>query len=117
MHHALEVRHETFDGVQVVRLSGSLDAESAGAFQKAVEPLCSQPGARVVLDCANLDYINSASLGLLNKYSHLCGKSGGALAVCGLTPRILEVVKLLGLDASLKVCKSAEAALKEVKKA
>ena len=48
------MEREEVDGVQVVRVSGPLDSATFDQFREYLEPLVTQKGARIVLDCRNL---------------------------------------------------------------
>ena len=98
---SLEVKQE--GNATVVFLSGDIDASSLNDFQSAVEPLCNVEGAQVVLECAALNYVNSAGLGLLFALSRACKTIGGQLLMCGVRSKVKNVIHVLGLDNLLEL--------------
>ena len=66
---------------------------------------------RVVLECANLDYINSAALGALIGYARRARENGGDVKLAGLTHKIFSIVELLGFDKILQIFPDIDAAL------
>ena len=113
MPHMLEITAETVESVEVVNLGGALDTENMGALKSTMDPLCSPAGAkRILVDCSNLLYVNSACFGLFNKYHGQCKSTGSTLAFCGVSRKILDIMKLLGLSYSLNIYTTRREALK-----
>lgn len=111
LQHTLEVTTEKEGGVDVVTLSGALESSTLATFQKAMDPLLAHPGARIVIDCFTLSYVNSTCFALLNKYSGVAAKNGGRMVFCRFGEKIMGIVKLLGLHHSLKICDTREEAV------
>ena len=89
--------------VDVLRLAGQLDAHSFPKLQEALEGLGAEERAQVVLDCGNLEYISSAGLGVLKKMSREFRDKKGDIRLAALTPKIKNVVDLLGFSQVIKV--------------
>lgn len=85
-----EVEHGT-DGT--LALVGRLDAAQAPRLQAA---LAAVDGA-ARLDCARLEYVSSAGLGVLLKAQKRLGAVGG-VTLCNLTPHVLDVFRYSGFD-------------------
>ncbi len=115
MQRTLDVGQQEIDGVTIVTLGGIIDADSVHAFSNALEPLCGRRGARLVLDCGHLEYINSRSLGLLNKYHSQCERNGGRMAFARIPKKIADILKLLGLASALTIRDSVREAVEAVK--
>ena len=56
---------EKVESVTVVHVAGPVDSAHVELFKAELTPLCAVPGARVLLDCGQLTYLNSSSIGLL----------------------------------------------------
>ncbi|MBN1268037.1 MAG: STAS domain-containing protein [Kiritimatiellae bacterium] len=113
MPHMLDVARETVEGVEVVNLSGALDTENMSALKSVMDPLCSPAGAkRILVDCSNLTYVNSACFGLFNKYHGQCKAAASTLGFCCVSKKILDIMKLLGLSYSLSIYTTRREALK-----
>jgi len=104
------------NGVEVFMPVGAVDMSTIGEFEHRLRPACSRPNARVVVDCAGLTYLNSSSLGLFYKFFNVCRNQAGAFALCGVSSKILEIIKLLGLDKVLLIYGTREEAVDHVQR-
>lgn len=93
----LDIQTAEKDGIAIVGLAGNVDTTSADQLRKQVAPLCSKEGARVLLDCSNLGYLNSSCIGQLNDFHRMCTTQNGKFAVCCLDRSVIEIMDLLGL--------------------
>jgi len=99
----LDVQVEKEENFSVVALEGAIEAATVKKFRSAFDDLCREPGSRIILDCGELTYMNSASLGMLNRFHRSCEEGGGLLAICRLPPKIHGLIKLLGLESKLRI--------------
>ena len=97
--------------VDVLYLAGQLDAHSFPKLQETLESLGSESRARVVLECRDLDYISSAGLGVLKKMSREFREQEGDIRLSSLTPKIRNVVDLLGFSQVIRVFPGSEEAI------
>ncbi len=111
MQQVLEVKRDKSGPVELIYLSGSLDTANADVFVHNVQPLCGQ-GARIVVDCAGLSYVNSMCFALLNKFAKECKDRGGCLVYCRVPPKIMQIMQLLGLQHTLSLFATLEQAIK-----
>ena len=79
-------------------LSGRLDAAQAPKLQAALDALTG--AAR--LDCARLEYVSSAGLGVLLKTQKRLG-AGGGLTLAHVNPHILDVLRYSGFDQIFRI--------------
>ena len=99
----LNIASVTRAGHAVVRLSGQVQTEENAALAAGLARLLELPDKRLILDCAELEYLNSRGLGdLLNFYQGLKAR-GGELVVCGVRPNVIKVMRVVGLDRFLQV--------------
>jgi len=75
-------------------IAGRLDAAEAASAQTFLDKV---DGA-VTLDCAGLDYISSAGLGVLLKTQKRLLGANGKLRLAGLKPHLLDVFTYSGFD-------------------
>lgn len=108
---SLSLEVQQYGTAYVVVLAGDIDMSSLAEFQNAVEPLCRQPNPHVVLDCSGLNYINSTGLGLLFTLSRTCRENSGRILLAALRPKVMSVVKVLGLENLLAICATVDEAL------
>lgn len=106
-----QIKHEVRESVDILRLDGALDAYSFPRLESALNSLRANNRNSIVLDCANLDYINSAALGALIGFARRARENGGDLKLAGLTPKIYSIVELLGFDKILHILPDTYAAL------
>jgi anti-sigma B factor antagonist len=89
--------------VDILHLDGALDSYSFPRLETTLNNLRAQSRQRIVLDCSNLDYINSAALGALIGFARRARENGGDLKLASLTPKIFSIVELLGFDKILQI--------------
>ena len=106
-----QIKHEERDAVDILRLDGALDAYSFPRLESALNSLRANNRHSIVLDCVNLDYINSAALGALIGFARRARENGGDLKLSGLTPKIYSIVELLGFDKILHILPDTQSAL------
>lgn len=89
--------------LNVLRLEGSLDAYSFPRLETALNTLRDQERSRVILDCEELDYVSSAALGALIGFARRAREREGDLKLSRLSPKILNIVELLGFHKILEI--------------
>jgi anti-anti-sigma factor len=100
---------EQHDGAVVVRLGGELDLYNADDVRHALTGAIDGGAARIVVDMAEVDFVDSTALGVLIEARSKLGHDGVLLAAPQLeTRRTLEVS---GLDRHLPVHESVDGAL------
>jgi anti-sigma B factor antagonist len=95
----LTLAHRLVGDATVVTCRGRLtDGAETLALQRALEDLL--PRTRhVVLHLGDIDYIDSAGLGLLARYLSRAQRSYGSLSICAVSSRIDEVLRITKLKA------------------
>ena len=87
----------------ILSLHGEVDASNSVILDKAIQEL-SETGAKFILvDGSELDYISSAGLGVFMSYLEDFSEKGIRLAIFGLSQRVYEVFKILGLDQLIQI--------------
>src|SRR5512134_1622803 len=94
---------ESRDGIELVRLSGSLDMYSFPRLETQLTSLFQQGRYRVVLNCADLEYIGSAGLGALIGFAKEARSRGGDVKLLRVPERIYKIIELLGFTKVLQV--------------
>ncbi|WP_416171381.1 STAS domain-containing protein [Algoriphagus boritolerans] len=64
----------------------------------------------IIVDGEKLDYISSAGLGVFMSYLEDFNDKGISMKICGLTPKVHEVFKILGLDQLIPIYEDRAAA-------
>jgi anti-sigma B factor antagonist len=100
---------EEHNGAAVVRLRGELDLYNADDVRSALTAAIAGGAGRIVVDMADVDFVDSTALGVLIEARTKLGYDGVLLAAPQLeTRRTLEVS---GLDRHLPVHDSVDGAL------
>lgn len=105
------IKREERDELDVVRLDGALDSYSFPRLETALNELRDSQRHRVVLDCGGLDYISSAALGALIGFARRAREAGGDLKLVKLSPKIFNIVELLGFHKILEIHTSIDDAV------
>jgi len=99
--------------VAVVRFNGALTlGTSLHAADAQLQKLIGDGAAKVVLNMAEVPYMDSAGLGVLVQASGLAKQQGGDLRLCGAGDRVAELIRMTRTDALLPMDADEEASLK-----
>jgi anti-anti-sigma factor len=95
----------------VVTAAGEIDAATADTVATAVSDALSDGYKRVLLDFAQVTFIDSTGLGMLVKSHRAAEASQAWFAVVHPTPQTRKLIRVLGLDQLLHIFDSYEQAL------
>ena len=88
----------------VVTFSGPMSlGTSLTVADSQVRAALAEGFTRVVFDLSKVDYIDSAGLGLLVYIYGALNQKNGSLRLCGVSPRIMSLLKLTKMDTLLSV--------------
>ncbi|MBI4788497.1 MAG: STAS domain-containing protein [Chloroflexi bacterium] len=84
----------------VVTLSpqGRLDAAKAPEFDADLQRIVAAGQRQIVVDLAGTRYISSNGLRTLLAAARAAKKQGGAVKLCCLSPRLVEIFEMAGFD-------------------
>lgn len=103
----LKVSLETLDRTRLLIAAGRLDYGAAAEFQQRVEQALAGSGAaapaRLIIDCAALDYVSSAGLRVFLLAARTAQRAGIVFALCALQPAVREVFNLSGFSSIMAV--------------
>ncbi|WP_196259920.1 STAS domain-containing protein [Pelagibacterium limicola] len=86
------------EGITVVRLTEeSLTASNAASFRARLSELAEGGRTRLILDLANVRYVDSSGLGALVSLLKRIGVKG-ELALCAVAPAVMSVLTLTRMD-------------------
>lgn len=92
-------------------LEGYLDAHTAPQFERAIETEFSAGHLRLIADCARLDYISSAGLGVFMSFIEDIRAAGGDIKLCSIVPKVYQVFDVLGFPELFDIVDSVPTAL------
>ena len=100
---------DAVDGAVVVRLAGELDLYNADEVRAALAEAIERSPQRIVIDMADVEFVDSTALGVLIEARSKLGRDGLALAALQLDTR--RTLQVSGLDRHLPVHDSVDDAL------
>ena len=107
------IANKEIDGVSIVALDGRIVlGEESNSLRERVKSLIAEGKKKIVLNMANVKYIDSAGLGILVA-AHVSSKTqGAALHLCNLGDKFHDVLQLTRLLTVFSVYDSEAEALK-----
>lgn len=82
--------------VQIIELSGFLDAHTAPRLENTFNELLTRQQYRVVVNFRNLKYISSAGLGVFMAFIETMRSNGGDIKLTEMQPNVYNIFDLLG---------------------
>lgn len=106
-------REQTSPGGAIVVLSaeGRLDSEGVDPFKAAVQNILLRDQFRVVVDMAEVRYLNSAALRVLAEGVTRCRANGGDLRIAAPAPKVRQIFEISGFDRFLSIFEDVDAAV------
>ncbi|MBN1681039.1 MAG: STAS domain-containing protein [Anaerolineae bacterium] len=99
------------DGVVIFTLQGRVDSEGAVDLDLALQATASEGNDKMILEMADVRYINSAGMRTLADILTQCRETGGDLKLVALNPKVQRVFQIIGFDKFFNVYASIEEAL------
>lgn len=93
----------------IAEIFGRVDTTTAPEFQKLITDVLTEKPARLVLDCAQLEYISSAGLRALLIIAKTAKAAGINVNLCALTDFVVDVLATSGFDSFFDIKKDRNA--------
>ncbi len=106
-----EIDVDRVDGATVLRPHGRLTMASAGSFRDAVTTALHAGDHLVVIDLADVAFIDSSGLGALTGAQRIARAGDVPLRVCGAQAQVRMAMELTNLDHLLQPYATVDAAL------
>ena len=101
------------DGVEVVKVNGRIElGEGSAAIREVVRDLLARGRKKIVLDLADVDYIDSAGLGALGSAFTSVRNEGGDLKLVYLTKKVQDLLQMTKLYTVFEIFDDETAAIK-----
>lgn len=110
----MEINTRDYKRVNVIRVTGRVDASVAPKFEEALRQQVDGGHAHLVLEMDGTDYISSAGVRAMISAQKALRAKGGALILSQPSARVKEVLDIAGLDALFDVYADTEAAIGSV---
>lgn len=94
-----------------MRATGEVDAYTAPDLREALGEAEKEGGRRIVVDLANVPYIDSTGVGVINGAATRARNEGGRLVIAGAEPQVRKVFEITGLIKRIELHPDQEAAL------
>ena len=95
--HELQITRRQVQGVQIVELSGAIDALAFSGLAATLKRLIQEDSSLVLLDCTGVTYIGSAQLRGLLDFASRARAHDGDLKCVGVAPTIQQVANLIAM--------------------
>ncbi len=100
------------NGIAILDASGRITlGEDAAAFRKAVHDLLAKGQNKLVLNLAEISYIDSSGIGELISVSTAVANHGGKVKLLNLTKRVLELLQITKTNSLFEIFNDEAAAL------
>jgi len=108
---------QTEQSVHVIemQLPEQLDPSEFDNLNQALLALLDGKTKGWVLDFSAVDYIGSAMLGLMVNFRHRVQSQQGRLVLCGVSPRLLDIIRTCCMDRLFPIAKTRADAIKMAK--
>jgi anti-sigma B factor antagonist len=107
----METLAETVGDVQILHLRGRLDLTAVDEFRAVLYRVINEGGAKIVVDCRDLQYVSSSGLGAFIAGGKQMGPDG-KLVFAALNRHVQSVFEMTGLANLFQICGSKEDALR-----
>ncbi|MGI6369203.1 MAG: STAS domain-containing protein [Ignavibacteria bacterium] len=87
----------------IIKISGILDSVTTKEFQNEINDILSLNHKKMIIDFAEISYINSKGIKALIEILKTISSMRGELYFVALSPHIYEIFKVLGLDKVFQV--------------
>ena len=105
------VSSDSQNGVTIVLINGRVDGASAPDLESELSARIRDGFVRIVLDCAEMNYISSAGLRVFLLAAKRCKQGGGLLSIASLQPSCRSVIELSGFHTIIDCYDSRDEAL------
>jgi anti-sigma B factor antagonist len=106
------ISHEAIGGdVDLLKVSGFLDAHTFEQLEEEINNLFSQNRFKLIVDLASVGYISSAGAGVFIAALSESEENGGKIVLLNPTKGVLDVFDLLGLTKIFSVANDQQSAV------
>jgi anti-sigma B factor antagonist len=110
---ALEIELTGTDDIAVLKLSGAIDSYTAEEITKIIDSHINNGNLKIIVDVADINYLDSAGLGAFINAKTRLGKNNGGLRIAGLKGKAKDVFELAGVTGLFEIFDSREKAFED----
>lgn len=108
----MEIAEKRIEDVDVLKLTGRLDASSAKNLKERVVSLVKENRVKLIVDMAGVDFIDSSGLGSLVSSLRAVNEKDGDVKVTALQKQVRSIFELTRLHRIFGIFDDVEAAMK-----
>lgn len=109
----MQIQEQKQADVMIVTIDDHLDTAAAPGFEQHLLGLIDGGERKLLIDCAALEYVNSAGLKVFLLAAKKLEATGGRFIICSLAPSVLMIFEMIGFTRIMKILPSREEALRE----
>lgn len=113
----LETEVREIDGVSVLKLNGEIDVYTAPQFREAISALITSGQKNLVIDLADVSYMDSSGFGALLSATKKLKPTGGSVILVQCNSAIDRILRITRLDTVFGTYKSVDEAVAAIKPA
>lgn len=113
----LEVHAAQKDEAKVLYLNGFINAHTVQDFEKSIQSVLAERNYRILINCKELEYINSSGLGVLMGVIEEIQENSGFLYLSDMNDTVYNIFDTLGFTHLFKVFDAEVEALNSLKDA
>jgi anti-anti-sigma factor len=106
----MQIQETTEGDVLILRPEGHLDTAAAIPAEKQVLQLIEDGALKVLIDCSDLEYVNSSGLKVFLLAAKRLDTLNGKFAVCSLAPNVKMIFEMIGFTKILTIVEDCAAA-------
>ena len=113
----MESRVESFDNVDVMRISGRIDLVTSNTLKDSIRERLQRQRLNIVLNMERVDFINSSGLGAMVSILKDVRIANGRLVLSDLAPYVQEIFEITQLANVFDICATEKQAVAELSSA
>jgi anti-anti-sigma factor len=110
----MQITRRSSGDIQIVTLSGTLDASVASKVRDELKELIASGQHRLVIDLEGVSFIDSSGLSALVTGFKMARAAGGDVALANVAPPVRSIVELTRLHRIMDIFDDAEAAAQKL---
>ncbi len=108
----MQIKEDKQGEILIVRVSEHLDTASSTIFESRLLGMVDRGERQVIVDCTELEYVNSAGLKVFLLAAKRLEPLGGKLVLCALAPSVLMIFEMIGFTRIMKIVPTLDEALR-----
>lgn len=95
---SLEIHEREREGIVILDLKGRITSgPEAGSFRESAGAVASRPSPNLILNMANVDYVDSTGLGAMVMIANTVKRNGGKIKLLNMNKRNIELLVMTKL--------------------